>query len=336
MAHEHAGGRNLKKNFAASIRLDRIENIYLTILRIGVLAVATICLIAASYFAVDAVWRLAVSTKVETAATTVSGTEVASKMRDTPAPDRASDGPAIPVHVRTRHQEFVKTVFPAYYAIYRKASDTYKKSEDKTLSSDQLLDALGYDLGSYAGGKDLTVRLFVEDEDYRAQIKAAVTAALAGNDAVRLLREYKAAEKTAQSCSTAYESRQVWDSYSTACRGWYYEPYGCQVTRSVPVQRCVAAYPDGIVSPAVAFGRADEAFRQLWLEKFDRNASEAAAKVSDREATRAKIAPKLITALQIAAGFLVVMFFFLIVAIERHLRRLSATSKTQYDEAPDA
>lgn len=317
----------MKKTIISSIRLDRIEDIYLTILRVAVLAVATICLLAAAYFAVDALWRLAVSTKVETAATTVSGAEVASKMRDAPDTDRTSDGPAIPAHVRARHQKFVNDVFPAYYAIYRQASEAYKKPEDKTLSSDQLLDALGYDLGTYAAGQDPTTRLFVEDANYQNQIKTSVTAALAGADAVRLLREYKAAEKTAQSCSTAYERRRVWDSYSTACRGWYYEPYGCEVTRSVPVERCVPAYPDGIVSPVVAFGRADEAFRTLWLEKFDRNASEAANKVSEREATRAQIGPKLLTALQIAAGFLVVMFFFLIVAIERHLRRLSVQAR---------
>lgn len=317
----------MKKTAIASIRLDRIEDIYLTILRVAVLAVATICLCAAVYFAADALWRVAVSTKVETEPTTVSGAEVASKMRDAPDADRTSDGPAIPASVRTRHQQFVKDVFPAYYAIYRQASESYKKPEDKTLSSEQLLDALGYDLGTYAAGQDPTTRLFVEDENYRAQIKTSVTAALAGADAVRLLREYKAAEKTAQSCSTAYERRRVWDSYSTACRGWYYEPYGCEVTRSVPVERCVPAYPDGIVSPAVAFGRADEAFRALWLEKFDKNASDAATKVSEREATRAQIGPKLLTALQIAIGFLVVMLFFLIVAIERHLRRLSTGSK---------
>jgi hypothetical protein len=327
----------LKKITFSKIRLDRVEDIYLTILRVAVLAVATICLCAAVYFAGDAAWRFAVSTKVETTPTTVSGVEVATKMRDTPDEERTADGPAIPAHVRTRHQVFVKEVFPAYYAIYRQASEAYKKPEDKTLTSDELLGALGYDLGSYAAGEDPTTRLFVEDVTYRVQIKAAVTAALAGSDAVRLLREYKVAEKTAQSCSTAYERRRVWDSYSTACRGWYYEPYGCEVTRSVPVERCVPAYPDGIVSPAVAFGRADEAFRNLWLEKFDKNAAEAAKTIADREATRAQIGPKLLTALQIALGFLVVMFFFLIVAIERHLRRLSAMrSKETERETPAA
>lgn len=317
----------MKKAAISAIRLDRIEHIYLAILRVAVLAVATICLLAAVYFAADALWRVAVSTKIETAPTTVSGAEVAQKMRDAPDADRASDGPAIPANVRSRHQKFVNDIFPAYYAIYRQASEAYKKPEDKTLSSEQLLDALGYDLGTYAAGQDSTTRLFVEDENYQSQIKASVTAALAGTDAVRLLRDYKAAQKTAQSCSTAYERRRVWDPYSTACRGWYYEPYGCEVTRSVPVERCVPAYPDGIVSPAVAFGRADEAFRTLWLEKFDRNASEAATKISQREATRARIGPKLLTALQIAVGFLLVMFFFLIVAIERHLRRLSVQTR---------
>ncbi|RYG75345.1 MAG: hypothetical protein EON59_18325 [Alphaproteobacteria bacterium] len=140
---------------------------------------------------------------------------------------------------------------------------------------------------------------------------------------VRLLQEYKAAEKTAQSCSTQYERRTVWDSYSTACSDWFYQPYGCNVTRSVPVQRCVAAYPEGIVSPTVAFGRADDAFRTIWAQRADQNAQVAQDERLSRQITRSQIGPRLMLALRIIGGFLIVMFFFLLIAVERHLRKVA-------------
>ncbi|WEK57801.1 MAG: hypothetical protein P0Y52_14845 [Candidatus Brevundimonas phytovorans] len=313
----------MSKRGLSTIQLDRVERSYLSILRVGVLGVATICLIAALFFAGDAAWRFFVSTKVDAAPTAVSGAEVASAMR-APMSARQSDAnDGLPAEARARHARFVKDIFPGYYALYQRASTAYNKPEDKTLSPAELMDALGYDLGTYAGGEAPDVALFVDNPDYQAQARAAVTTAMADPAVVKKLNEYKVAQKTARQCSTQYVRRTVWDSNSTACSGWYYPPYGCNVSRNVPVEQCVAAYPEGIVSPLVAFGRADEAFRALWLQKADQNAAAAEAKRGDREALRQGIAPRLLLALQIAGGFLVVMFFFVLVALERHIRRIA-------------
>lgn len=323
--------------FPAGGRLDRVEAVYLAILRIGVLAVATICLLAAVFFGIDGLWRILVPTTVQEEPTVIAPAAVTAAMRIAPEPRQSTGSPQISPAVRAAHADFASKVFPAYYAVYKRASDAYRKPEDRLLSSAELMESLGYDLQTYAAGEALATKLFVESATYQQQAQAAVAAALTDAGTVRLLREYKAAEKTARACSTSYERRQVWDSYSTACSGWYYEPYGCSVTRSVPVERCVAAYPDGIVSPVVAFGRADEAFRTLWAEKARANANAASAERYAREETRAQIGPRLMLALRIVGGFLLVMFFFLIIAIERHLRRLSASAPTEIVQTkPDA
>lgn len=308
-----------------SVSIDRVEHIYLAILRISVLAVATLSLLAAIGFALDAGWRFFVNTNVKEEATAVSGAEVAQAMRVPPPSDDRGET-AIPAGVRARHQQFATTVFPAYYQIYRQASERYKKPEDETLSQAELLSALGYDLDTYASGEVMATKLFVENADYQTQAKAAVTTAMSDAQTVRLLTEYRAAEKTARSCSTQYERRTVWDSNSTACSDWFYLPYGCNVTRSVPIERCVPAYPEGIVSPAVAFGRADDTFRTLWAQRAEDNALAASNERLERVMTRAQIGPRLVLALQIIGAFLVVMFFFLLVAVERHLRSLAADS----------
>jgi hypothetical protein len=314
------------KKLSRSFSIDRVEGIYLALLRIAVLTVATISLIAAAGFAIDGLWRIFVTTDVKEQATVVSSTDVVAAMK-TPPPVTERGEAQIPAFVRQAHANFATKVFPAYYAVYRRASDTYKKSEDKTLSQTELMEALGYDLDTYAAGEVPATKLFVENAEYQKQALAAVTAAMVEAEIVRLLRNYKAAEKTAQSCSTEYEQRRVWDSNSTACSDWYYQPYGCNVTRSVPIQRCVAAYPEGIVSPTVAFGRADDAFRTIWADRSASNAQAAQDKRIDRAVTRAQIGPRLILALRIIGGFLVVMFFFLLIAVERHLRKLVKTEE---------
>ncbi|WP_395649520.1 hypothetical protein [Brevundimonas sp.] len=314
------------KKLKNRLSIDRIESVYLAILRIAVLTVATISLIAAAGFALDGLWRFAVVTDVKQEPTAVAPAEVIAAMKMPPPAAERGDA-QIPAHVRAAHAEFSSKVFSVYYSVYRKASEAYKKSEDTTLTQAELMSALGYDLETYASGEVPATKLFVENTAYQQQAQTAVAAAMADATALGQLQEYKAAQKTAQSCTTEYERRTMWDSNSTACSDWFYQPYGCNVTRSVPVQRCVAAYPEGIVSPTVAFGRADDAFRVIWAQRAEANAQAAADKRYAREETRSKIGPRLMLALQIIGGFLVVMFFFLLIAVERHLRRVAEPTK---------
>lgn len=303
-----------------SVDLDRIERAYLASLRVAILGVATLCLLGAIFFGVNAAWRVLVSTKVEEKPVQVTGAQVAAELKKA-APERSGPRQAdeIPAPVRQAHARWARDVFPGYYAVYRTAAQAYKKPEDELLSSAQLMDALGYDLQTFADD-DKKAAAFIRNGIYQQQALAAVTAAMKDPAVVSQLTDYKAAQKTAQSCSTTYQRRTVWDPYSTACYNWYEYPQGCNVTRSVPVERCVPAYPQGIVSPRVAFGRADQEFFRLWTQQTAQVRAEAQASRDGREATRAQIGPNLLLALQILGAFLIIMFFFLMVAIERHLR----------------
>lgn len=302
------------------VDLDRIERAYLASLRVAILGVATLCLIGAFFFGVNAAWRLFVSTEVVEESVQVTGAQVAAELRKaTPERDRSGESDTIPASVRQAHATWVRDIFPKYYAVYHSSAQAYNKPEDEILSAQQLIEALGYDINALFEDSP-KASAFVFNAEYQSQAISALTAAMRDPAVVAQLSEYKAAEKTAQSCSTTYQSRTVWDPYSTACYGWYEYPQGCQVQRSVPVERCIPAYPDGIVSPRVAFGRADEEFFRLWAQQTDQMAAEAQAARDEREATRAQIGPNLLLALQVLGAFLVVMFFFLMVAIERHLR----------------
>jgi hypothetical protein len=320
----------MRKISLPKVDLDRVENVYLACLRVAVLGVATLCLLAALYFGANALWRVFVSTKVEVAPVQISAAEVAAQFQGAPSVQQARTAERqISQAIRLSHANWAREVWPKFYAAYSKASTEFKKPEDKTLSSQELMNALGYDINSYSEATisaNQRAAFFIDNPSYQAQLLDVITATLAEPATVERLRLYKAARKTATSCSMSTEARAVWVPYSGACV-WSGPPYGCTETRSTPVEVCVPAYPSGIVSPDDAVERADAEFFRLWNVKAERARSEARATQSDREATRAQIGPNLLLALQILGAFLVVMFFFLIVAIERHLRRASSAGR---------
>jgi hypothetical protein len=333
----------------ASAATARLERIYLAALRIIVLLFATICILAAGYFAVDGLRRSLTSTHVEPEPVAVSTEEALKPLMqgDQPAKTEGStpaNGPS--AAAKTAHETFLNGTFVPYYEAYRAMAAAYNKPEDTILSKADLADRLGYTaaaIDSYEVGDSpveqglaKTARLFQTDSAYAGPQINVITDALKDPRLLRKAMQYKAAQKTAQACSTAYVVRSVWDPNSTACVGWYEEPYGCSVRRQVPVEQCVPAYPEGIRSPLETIIRLDAAYRLSWADKINSADEAAAAKSTERQAVKAKAPGMLLLALQVFGVFLAVMFMFLLVAVERHLRRLSraGAALAESDDTP--
>jgi hypothetical protein len=304
---------------------DRLETIYLAVLRIMVLVIATLALIVAIWIAGDGLRSLLTSTKVEAEPVTVSGAEVLQASRDKQAVAAAAgdaEAPAVPKAVSDRHAAFMKSSFGTYYRLYAQTSTTYRKPEDKALTPTELAERLGYDLQSYAAGEDITAKLFVEDKAYSGALLAAAQQVVADAGYRAKLAKYKAAQKTAKSCRTEQRRQAGWDSSSVGCDGWWQSPIGCPVIREVPVEVCEAAYPDNIISPETAFVEFDLGFRALWTRKTEDAEAARAAEEDERRALKASGTPKLTQALMLLGGFLAIMFLFIVIAVERHLRRI--------------
>lgn len=339
----------MTKNHPAESVSDRLERTYLGLLRALTLVVATICIVGAAIFALDGVRRLVTPTEVKPEAVAVSPEEALGPVVQTGAArkDAAQDeAKAIPAEVRNAHAAFLKGPFEPYYQQYRRLALAYNKPEDQVLTKPQLAEQLGYTVQALAGEYDTqpadaagtpedaatgamiaglvrTSKLFQNNAVYAEAQTVAVTKALADPRLVSKARGYKAAEKTAQACRTEYEMRTVWDSSSMACRDWYYEPYGCSVRRPTPVQKCEPAYPEGIKSPLQLFAQVDEGYRLAWSSKTSEAEATAAAQTAEKELVKAGAPASLLLALQVGGAFLVVMFLFLLIAVERHLRRVA-------------
>jgi hypothetical protein len=304
---------------------DRLETVYLAVLRIMVLIIATLALMVAIWIAGDGLRSLMTSTEVKAKEVSVSGAEVLQASRDKESVAAALDeaaAPEVPKEVRDRHAAFMKATFGPYHQLYAQTSTAFRKPEDKTLTQVQLAERLGYDLQSYAAGESMTVKLFVEDADYSAALLTAAKEVVADAGYRAKLAKYKAAQKTAKACRTEQRRRRGWNVYSTSCDGWWQSPIGCPVIVETPVQVCEPAYPDNIISPDKAFSEFDQGYRDLWSRKTDEAEEARALEEGKRLALKATGTPKLTKALTLLGGFLAIMFLFIVIAVERHLRRI--------------
>lgn len=351
---------------------DRLERIYLGLLRGLTLVVATICIIGAAFFAIDGGRRALMPTQVKPEPVSVSAEDALGPIVQSEAARKDAEQPsqsAVSTEARNAHAAFLKGPFEPYYQTYRKLAAAYNKPEDQILTKPQLAEHLGYTADEIASAADTapavvpesaadaaaadaaaamaaalgqappadatsasdsvlnglsrTANLFQTDAAYAEAQNAAVAKAAADPRFTAKARGYRTAEKTAQACRTDYEVRSVWDATSTGCANWYYPPYGCSVRRQVPVEKCEPAYPEGISSPLQLFTQLDESYRLSWTGKALASEAEAAEKTAQKEQVKAGAPVSLLLAVQIGGAFLVVMFLFLLIAVERHLRKVA-------------
>lgn len=326
---------------------DRLEHLYLALLRVLTLVIATVCICAFAYFAADSVRRALTQTEVKPHPVAVTAEDALGSAikSDATGKDGAEGNPDnVSESVRKTHAEFMNGAFERYYQQYRQLAVSYKKSDDTLLTKPQLAEELGYTTEALAVGNSSqlsssdpadeaanamlasyvrTAEQFQTDKGYAEAQIAAVSKALTDNRLMTKARGYKAAEKTAEACHTEYQLRVVFDPRSMACSDWYEDPMGCDVRRAVPVQRCEAAYPAGIKSPLKLFSDLDKGYRLAWSSKKDAADEAAASERAAKESVKAGATGSLMLALQVGGAFSVVMFLFLLIAVERHLRRIS-------------
>jgi len=306
--------------------LDRIESVYLRILRAAVLLVATGLIAIAIWLGASGLIKLSRSPEsvIEKEATVSADDLVNAPIIEEPTPAETEGRDPVPsAATRSAYRDRLNR----YFEIYRTRFEPFRQADDKQLSRDEFDD-------QYLKTNDRAMsvaRGSLNEEADLAELDrliAVVGEASASAKTVESLNRYKAARKVQVRKAVEKfrtELRQGWDSDSTACDDWYYRPYGCPAVRTVTVpyteQTMVMEYPKGTRSHAAIFNAYHQRYNELLSDRRTENASQAD---SERQSI---IEGKLIggaaiwTAVQIASGFLVLMFFFLLIAIERHQRK---------------
>lgn len=321
---EAASAPTLRKQFGRT--LDRAEAIYLEILRAVILIIATGLLAYAAWLGLWSLWKMAQSPSsvVEAPAVVVADELVNAEAQERAMPKQ--EGQQINPAQRRYYADFVKR----YYGLFRTRFEPFRQQEDKQLTRDQFDDAFiesGARLQAAAKGE-------LDFENDRADLEAllnVMTEAAGKQQTQQRLQKYKAATKVrvakkVQRSRTEY--RNGWDRYSTSCEDWYYQPYGCAVRRAVQVPYSETVYsmefPEGTQSHTQIFRAFQDRFFSLLNERRESNRARAQRERDEISLGNIEGRLTLWTALQISSGFLALMFFFLLIAVERHQRRIAA------------
>jgi hypothetical protein len=313
----------LRDRFGAA--LDRAEHVYLRVLRAAILIIATGLLIYAAWLGVSSLWKIAQSpNSVHEEVASVAADE----LTDAEMPVRQSASPQGP-RIDPAQQRYYASFVNRYYNLFRTRFEPFRQSDDKRLTRDEFDDAFidsQARLRAAAGGE----LNFTNDRTDLELLLQTMTEASGKPTTQQRLRRYRLARKVRvgrRVQRTRTEYRQGWNSSSMNCANWYYPPYGCSERRAVQVPYTETVYsmefPQGTQSHNQIFRAFQDRFFTLLRERREQNRASA-----ENERTRIAIGNvegrmSLWTTLTILGGFLILMFFFLLIAIERHQRRIS-------------
>lgn len=316
----------------ASAALDRAERVYLRVLRAAILVIATLLLLYAAWLALSSLYKMSRSTEsvIEETAS-VQPDEIT----DAQAPSAAKIAtknaePSVDPATRAFYRDFARR----YYNLYRTKFEPYRQADDKQLTLEEFDDSFLNTSERLEAATKGNLNFADDQSDLETMLNVMTEAAATPATSERLAR-YKAARKVPvkrQVERTRTEYRRGWDSSSTACSDWYETPYGCSVIRPVytPYTETVTElqFPEGTQSHTQIFRAFQDRYFNLLEERREANAAKAEHERQDILSGFLEGKLSLMTALQVLAGFMILMFFFLLIAIERHQRRIAADLAT--------
>jgi hypothetical protein len=307
--------------------LDRAEDAYLRLLRAFILVLATLLVLYAAFLAVISLYKIVQSPdSVTENVATVTPQEVAAAR---PSTNQAldTDAPRQP-RINPAHRRAYDELLGRYHHLFQTRFEPFRQRGDAQMNRAQFDENfLNVRARLEAIGRG-EVNFDADVQDLRSLVDVMTRTAELPETQQKLQR-YKDARKV-QVCRNVQRTRTnyrtVWNRYSLSCPNWYYDN-GCEERRAVrepyTARECSMQFPEGTQSHAALFRAFQDEYFRLLTDRRSASAAEA-------QAARQAIADgneqgrrDLWTALLIVGSFLVLMFFFLLIAIERHQRRLA-------------
>ena len=295
----------------------RVEAFYLSALRITLLLLATILVFWAMWYGVSGAYKVsrnAASVKVEPA--TVTAAEVV----DIPSqPDADASGkPADPVKAeRAYYKQFVDD----YYGLFAKKYQPYRQADDG------LIDRAAFDQ-RFVKSNDRLAAVSRGELDF-GQDKADLDDLLKNMREVtelpaslNRLTRYRSAKKVSVKRTIRGSNSERYCSYY----GYYIGECIIWSTRQVPYARTVseARLPKGLMAPVDLLHTYQDRHFDLLTKRRHDNFEKAEDERNQIAIGNISGAQRLWQGVLLVGGFLGVMFLFLLIAIERHQRKLAA------------
>lgn len=296
--------------------IARLERAYLTALRVMLLLLATAAMLYAAWLVASGVYRLSRdASRVKEEPVVVAAAEVAAL----PAASE-SEKDAAPADPWRTQKAYYRSFVDRYFALWRQKYAPFQQNADPKF------DRPAFDT-RYVRSSARIEAVSNGDLDF-AKDKAALDRLLTVMQEVTALPEthqrlkrYRAAVRTRTTRTVGGTRSERYCSYY----GYYVQECLVYDTRQVPYSKTVTELrlPKGVVDPRDLFGRYQDRFFSLFEERTGdsvRKAEQARAKIV---AGNAEGSISMWRAVQFAAGFLLIMFLFLLIAIERHQRKLA-------------
>lgn len=313
--NETASDRPMKPHL---LWLDRLEKFYLAAVRVVALLGATALLLWAAWFIVTGLYQLSRDAdSVKPVPASVSTEEVlAIETSDPSAAAQSARANPVKQQAKAYYDGFVGR----YYALYQSKFAPFRQQVDKPLTRAQFDQRFVRSSDRLAQFDDGLVSFESERADLEGLLSAMTTAADTKQTTDRL-NAYKKAKR--EKVSRTIRSTRT-EAYC-AQYGYYIDACISYDYREVPQVRTITEtrLPKGVIAPADLLHAYQDKYFTLLVERRDQNAAKAVAEREEIEIGNEVGAARLWTAIYVVGAFVALMFLFLLIAIERHQRRIA-------------
>lgn len=299
--------------------LNKLERVYLAAIRAIALAAATLLVIYALWLVASGLYEVSRDvSSVKEKPVVVSPKEVTDidlRRATKNEAQRSSD----PLGAEKRYYaDFARR----YYTLFKAKFEPFKKPDDRALDQKSFDQRYLRTSDRIEAIKEGALN-FEQDRSDLETLFTTMTAVASDQKTVSRLRAYKNAKKIAVTRTESGTREETYCSYY----GFYIDACLSYDTRTVPYTRKVQEMklPAGIVSHSDLFGAYQDAYLAKLAEKREANAAAARRERNEILADNANGWMRLWSALQVVGGFLVLMFLFLLIALERHQRKIAAS-----------
>lgn len=300
--------------------LNRAESVYLRVLRASTLVIATLFVIFAAWLVVSSLYNLSRDpSAVEEVPAEVSPEEIANIPQN--GTQVTSEESKQKIDPTSEARAFYKDFSSKYFAVFREGYEPFRQPSDIKLTLDAFDKAFVHSAARVEGVRDGSLDFERDKADLEKLLPAMQAAANLPQTKDRL-SSYKKAKKT----RVENKVNKTRDERYCAYYGYYIDECIAWDTRTVSYTdtEVEMQLPKGVVSHTDAFGAYQDNFMRLITSRREKSLQDAEAKRQEIVVANAEGKQGLWVALQVAGAFLMLMFFFLLIAIERHQRRLAA------------
>lgn len=315
--------------------ISRAEAIYLDILRAGAILIATGLLLWIAWLLLSSLYLLAQDPDSVEAEDVIVTLDDMVKLDEPKTSEGTSSSDANSSNSVDGFTDFSDS----YYQLFTEKFAAFKQEDDKDISQEEFVERYlsGFEpLFAQSGAGDAASQFALLDElesdlelasgsqlepsDF-AELKKNMEAASALPVTVERLQSYKDTPKVRSERKVQRSRRERYCSYYSD----YFQRCYSYDYRSVPYTQTIVEYfpPEGIVSYDDLFGMYQANYLSQLTSGRQSSASDAARERAERRRANEEGYINLGSALRVGGVFFALMFFFLLVAIERHQRRLA-------------